>query len=262
MDKNIVIGNFSKHVFNYDRHALIQKRCAEKLIPIIKGDSFDHILEVGCGTGTYTELLRNRYRDSAITAVDISEKMVDAARNKVRDKQTCFLVEDGERLQTEQKYDLITSNASLQWFDDIPSALMRFSNMLSDEGMLCFSMYGPETFRELNEVFSSCFGGGKWLTASKFSNKKYVETGLNENFPKFEIIEEYFNVNFASLWDLLVDIKHSGVRGEGIQGDIYLGKEAIAMLENVYMESYGSITATHHVYFCKAKKTGKRWISR
>ena len=57
----------------------------------------------------------------------------------------------------------------------------------------------------------------------------------------------------VKLWDFVKDVKHSGTRGEGLGSSTFLGKYAIREMERTYIEKFGSIVATHHVYFCKAK---------
>ena len=80
--KSKIKRNFSRSALTYDDHASVQKACAGQLIKQLEGTSCRKILEVGCGTGTYTRLLRKRYPDAEITAVDISEGMVGEAEKK------------------------------------------------------------------------------------------------------------------------------------------------------------------------------------
>jgi len=166
MDKNIVNGNFSRNAESYDDYAAVQRKCAEKLIGLIGEKPFSSILEIGCGTGIYTRLLHDRYGDAEITAVDISEKMVEIAREKLTGKNISFMIADGEQITPDGKLDLITSNASFQWFENIEETLELFTGALADGGMLCFSMYGPETFKEFREVLGVHFGRHRGLSSA------------------------------------------------------------------------------------------------
>ncbi|MFH1552078.1 MAG: malonyl-ACP O-methyltransferase BioC [Candidatus Omnitrophota bacterium] len=253
MDKKIIRNNFSRNADSYDDHAAVQKRCAEKLIELIRGKQFRRILEVGCGTGIYTKLLRDEYADAQITALDISGDMVEIAQKKFSQGDVAFMVADGEQIRRDEKLDLITSNASFQWFERFGTALELFARTLADDGVLCFSMYGPETFKEFEEVLGRHFGGRPWLSSSRFVSRETTEVILKKHFKNFDLVEEHFTVDFFSLWDFLKDIKHSGARGEGLGGGRFLGKYVIKELEKTYIEKFGGITATHHVYFCKAQ---------
>ncbi len=253
MDKKRIASNFSRNAASYEDHAAVQKKCAIKLMDIIRGKRFSHILEVGCGPGVLTGLLRDEYPGSEITAIDIAENMVDVARNKMDGTGVRFEVSDGEKISMDEKPDLIASNASFQWFEDTTGAMRRFSEILAVGGALCFSMYGPETFRELKEVLKIHFGQDVRLSSSGFISKEALENILKKYFGTYILWEGHFGANFDSLWDFLQDIKLSGARGEGIVGNAFLGKNSIKELEKTYIEKFGRIIATHHVYFCKAE---------
>lgn len=253
VDKTVIRKNFSRSAVTYDDHAAVQKKCAEKLIGLIDLDYFSDILEIGCGTGVYTALLKEKYPDIEMTAVDISPEMVDLARQKVSGDNLTFLVSDAEDLNTDKKFDLITSNASFQWFSGIDKAMSCFLEHLAPGGTISFSMYGPETFRELKEVLGTHFGPRQWLSSSRFIGKAEVKASLERYFLNPEIYEENFSVDFFSIWDFLQNIKKSGSRGEGLGKGAFLGKYAIREIERTYMEKFGGIIATHNVYFCKAE---------
>jgi malonyl-CoA O-methyltransferase len=254
MDKKIITGNFSRNAASYDDHAAVQKSCAEKLIGLAGKRGVTRILEIGCGTGNYTRILRDAYARADITAIDIAEDMVNLARGKFPEGDVHFKVADGEQTVFNGRFDLITSNASFQWFEDLEKAIAIFSRVLVDGGMLCFSMYGPETFREFKEVLGAHFRRRSVdLSSSGFASRSRMENILKKHFKKFEISEECFNVAFFSLWDFLRNVKCSGTRGEGLGGKIFLGKYAIKEMEKTYVEKFGGIFATHHVYFCRAQ---------
>ena len=253
MDKKIIKGNFSKHAASYEEHAAIQKSCAEELISMLGDGVFGDILEVGCGTGMYTRMLCDRYAGASITALDISEDMVRVARKKLEGERLKFEIADGENLAFDKKFDLITSNASFQWFEDIDRAFGLFRENLKPGGTLLFSMYGPETFQEFKAVLGYFFGARRWLSSSKFLLCREVEGILKKHFTECEVTEARFSADFLSIWDFLKNIKNTGTRGEGLGQGIFLGKYSLMELERKYIEKFGSITATHHVYFCRAR---------
>ena len=253
MYKNIISGNFSKSASSYDDHAEVQKECAKKLLGLIRKKHFPRILEIGCGTGVYTHMLREKYDNAEITAVDISDEMIKIAREKIPRKGIDFIAADGEQVEVDGKFDLITSNASFQWFENLGTAFRLFRSSLAEGGTLCFSMYGPETFKELEEVFKHHFGSHQWLSSTKFTSREETEGRLKKHFNDFQVKEEHYTVDFISFWDFLRNIKHTGTRGEGIGRGIFLGKYMMRELERTYIDKFGGIKATHHVYFCKAK---------
>jgi malonyl-CoA O-methyltransferase len=49
--------------------------------------------------------------------------------------------------------DLLWANMALHWQDDAPSAFARWHALLADEGVLMFTTFGPDTLRELAQVY-------------------------------------------------------------------------------------------------------------
>ena len=150
MDKKIIAKNFSRYASIYDKYADVQMQAALGLIFLAKEDNLKNILEFGCGTGIYTLLLRDKFKRASIRAVDISDKMIAVAQEKLKLKGIEFNVADAENISFDQKFDLITSNATVQWFEDLGNSLSKFKSMLKNGGIVSFSAFGPSTFFELN----------------------------------------------------------------------------------------------------------------
>jgi len=250
--KHIIARNFSRSSESYDSHSGIQAECAKYLLDSLDRDDFSKILEIGCGTGSFTKMLRAKYEKAKITAVDISETMIAAAKDKIDDKNVYFMLADGEAITMNKKLDLITSNATFQWFENLDNTFLRFKNMMHEGGVLCFSMYGPNTFKELSEVLKKNLGDHHALSSIGFPHQNQIISILQKNFSKFNITEMEYTMDFFSLWDFLKDIKRSGTQGEGLGDKVFLGKHMIKSLEEDYMDRFGGIISTHHVYFCKA----------
>ena len=252
--KDVIEKNFSKSAAQYDKHSKVQSECAKLLSEKIEGSSYKSILEIGCGTGTYTSYLESENKDSKITSIDISDIMINIAKSKVQGKNLSFLHCDGESLPKNEKYDLITSNASFQWFENMENAVSNMHDLLRKNGIICFSSYGPGTFKELQEVLLDHLGQGKWISAGRFINKTSLRNIITKHFKSVEVHEETFKLAFNSLIDLLKDIKLSGARGGGLDGNVFMGKELLGQMQETYLKKYGGIIATHQVYFIKALK--------
>ena len=66
------------------------------------------ILEVGCGIGTFTNLLSKQFSSGKIVAVDISPKSIEAAKQLNRGRSNIeFRISDMKTWVTNEKFDLI-----------------------------------------------------------------------------------------------------------------------------------------------------------
>ena len=97
-DKELIKRNFSRYAGHYDKYCNIQNECAARLINKLNGADFHNILDIGCGTGNYTRLLRRKFPDARIKAVDISGKMIERARGKLSAEKTKFITTDAETI--------------------------------------------------------------------------------------------------------------------------------------------------------------------
>ncbi len=102
----------------------------------IKSDS--HILDVGTGTGVMIpHLLSGLDSSGKITAIDVSENMLDEARKKYRDLRVNYIQGDVLELSEENKYDLIMCYSMFPHFKDRKNDAIRIlSDMLRKGGRL------------------------------------------------------------------------------------------------------------------------------
>ncbi len=201
MDKALIQKRFGRKLKIYDENAKIQKQMAEKLVSLLSGKSdFKNILEIGCGTGLLTKIVSQKCDFEKYIANDI---VADCGNyiSKIN-PDIKFIEGDIEKLlvETDKKFDLIISNASIQWIEDFEGFIKKLISKLKTDGILLFSIFGNENFREIFYVL------GKTL-------KYYSKNELIEMFKDFEttIEEEVRIMAFKSPKDVLKHIQSTGV---------------------------------------------------
>src|SRR5262245_43194213 len=103
-------ARFSAAAPGYDISAAVQKSAAEKLAALIPALTPRHILDIGCGTGQLTCLLRRRWPVSEIVALDAATGMIEQARIRTAgDTQTKWLVADITKFTPATPFDLVAS---------------------------------------------------------------------------------------------------------------------------------------------------------
>jgi len=116
-------------------------------------NSFMTVVDLGCGPGNSTELLRRRYRQAEVIGLDNSEAMLAAARQRLPGVR--FELTDIAAWQPGQPPDLIYANAALQWVPDHPALLPRLLAALAPGGVLAVQMpdnLGEPTHRLMHEL--------------------------------------------------------------------------------------------------------------
>lgn len=254
INKEIIRKNFSKCAADYDQHCAIQMLCALELNNQLADDKMETILEIGCGTGNYTKLLRDKFPGARIKTIDISCEMITAAKTKVSLDRIEFVVDDAEKIFLGGKFDLITSNAVFQWFDDLESALFRYHAALGKRGRILFSLFGSLTFCELNKALAVYLGGSAETNSQKFFTQKTTEGILRKIFQHSQVKREIFKENYDSLAQFLKQMKYTGVRGEGVGKLRFWTPKKMADLEKIYKDEFGGVDVTYEVFFCQGVK--------
>ncbi|MDD5136384.1 MAG: methyltransferase domain-containing protein [Candidatus Omnitrophica bacterium] len=253
-NKAVVADNFSKYAGSYDIYTTVQGEAAGMLAKILPDDGVTKILEVGCGTGSYTRILKDKFSRADIKAIDISAAMVKLARHKLDGRNVIFEVGDVEEIISGDKYDLATSNAAFHWFNDLERVIGKMEELLTENGVLLFSAFGPKTFSELKASLVSVSGEDVSIAPDTFPGRPEIEGLLRKYFKRARITERLIRESYASLHELLAKIKYSGTRGAGSDMKKAWSPGLLKKIERAYVERFGSIEATYQVFFCEAVK--------
>lgn len=253
LDKRTVVNNFSRYASSYDQHSDVQNETARMLARILPKEGVTKILEIGCGTGNYTLVLKGIFKDANIKAIDISESMVKAARQKLGQGRVVCEVGDAEEAELGGQYDLITSNATFHWLGNLDGVIKKAKVSLEDDGALIFSAFGPKTFLELGASLHFAIGRTIAFTPDSFPGKPGIESVLSKYFKRVKITERLIRESYPCLRDLLNKIKYSGTRGAGANIGRAWSPGLLKKIEDVYLERFGSIEATYQVFFCEGR---------
>ena len=119
---DIVIQKLIPH-YNQMVEALVS------VIPFSKENGFSAI-DLGCGTGTISQSVKNEFPNITITCVDISANMLEIARNKIGGNITCIQA-DFNSFVFLQKYDLIISSLALHHLENDDEKLEFYKKIYS-----------------------------------------------------------------------------------------------------------------------------------
>jgi len=96
------------------------------------------IVDLGCGPGVSTRMLRDRFPEAEILAVSNSEEMLVEARRALPDMR--FEETEIAEWRPETPPDLIYANSSLQWLSEHEALFPRLMGCLADGGALAVQM--------------------------------------------------------------------------------------------------------------------------
>ncbi len=131
------------------------------LISRLDGFSPERIIDLGCGPGNSTHVLYERFKNAEILGVDASDDMLEKAKKSYPflNFKKCFLPEGLEK--ENGKFDLIFSNACIQWIAEQKRLFEAVFSCLDKGGV--FAVQVPLTQKsQFYIMFSRFLKDEKW----------------------------------------------------------------------------------------------------
>lgn len=198
----------------YDAAALLQREIANRLLERLDYVRLEPrlVLDLGAGTGYAIAALQRRYRQARVIALDFAHGMLLQARRRGSWwRRPLCLCADAEHLPlADGTADLIVSNATFQWCNDLDTAFAECLRVLRPGGLLMFSTFGPDTLQELRRAWSRVDGH---THVSPFADMHDLgDTLLRARFADPVMDAERLTVTYETLHDLMADLKGIGAR--------------------------------------------------
>ena len=143
--------------FDAERSRAAQDLCAR--IPLAAPG---RILDLGCGPGNSTRVLRERWPGAALTGLDSSPEMIRRARASGTDAD--WVLADAAGCDPGTGWDVVFANAMLQWLPDQERVLPRFLDWLAPGGCLAVQIPAREGTR-LRAAIEAVARRARWRAA-------------------------------------------------------------------------------------------------
>ena len=108
------------------------------LVSRIRVDAPDSIVDLGCGPGNSTQMLRQRWPEARVCGVDSSPAMIAAAREAHPGQE--WVLGDIEGYSADPACDVVFSNAALQWVPNHANLVRRLFGEVAQGGALAFQI--------------------------------------------------------------------------------------------------------------------------
>ncbi|MBI1784323.1 methyltransferase domain-containing protein, partial [Candidatus Sumerlaeota bacterium] len=109
----------------------------DDLVKLIRPRDGLKVVDLGCGTGELTARLADLLPASEVLGMDSSPQMLNRAHKLER---TGLRFEQRKIEEAEGRWDLIFSNAAIQWVDDHPALIARLFARLNPGGQIVIQL--------------------------------------------------------------------------------------------------------------------------
>ncbi len=123
---------------HYLKFGAERTRPACDLVDRIQIESPRRIVDIGCGPGNSTQVLRARWPEAEIVGLDNSAEMIEAARERYPEQE--WLLADAATWSSAKPFDVVFSNAALQWLPDHAALAARLFDLVAPSGALAIQI--------------------------------------------------------------------------------------------------------------------------
>ncbi len=184
-------------------------RLADRLLDMAR--EFPRALDLGCHTGQMAAAVREVGADRKIGTLfqsDVSSRMAAAARGN--GKPT--LCSDEEFLPlADGSLDLVLSNLSLHWVNDLPGALAQIRRAITPDGLFLATIFGGETLRELRTALLEAEAettGGVAPRVSPFTDVRDAGNLLTRAGFALPVVDaDMIKVTYGDMFKLMADLR-------------------------------------------------------
>ncbi len=260
VDKRWLRAAFERAATRYDEVAVLQREVADRLLERLDLVKLapERVVDVGAGTGHCSNALSQRYKHSQVIALDIAPAMLRQARGRLsawtrwRGRQR-FVCGDAEALPlADGTCDLLFSNLTLQWCNDLDGVFREFRRVLKPGGLLMFSTFGPDTLKELRESWQAADDGYRHVNT--FIDMHDIGDALVRAQLSTPVMDmEYFTLTYPQVQGLMHDLKAMGAhnvnrsRAHGLTGKGRL--QAMQRAYERHRDADGLLPATYEVAY-------------
>ena len=227
--------------WNAEKYLLFENERTQPAIDLAAAIHFVHplkIIDIGCGPGNSTEVLARMYPNVNILGIDNSEEMIDAAAKSYPGLAFQVFDAGSDLSPLGNDFDVVFSNACIQWIPDHKNLLPQMFSLLSKGGILAVQV--PMIWKEpIHEALEAISSAPEWIGYFQMQNRfyhlkqaEYCDI-LDENASDFRAWETIYIHRMKSHKDILEWYRSTGLRP-------YLGalpEEKKVKFENEFLAS-------------------------
>ncbi|WP_417347562.1 malonyl-ACP O-methyltransferase BioC [Ferrimonas sp.] len=229
-NKDAIGRTFGRAAASYDSHAELQRLVGERLLTLAGPLPLGQVLDLGCGSGHFTEKLANQGHQ--LVALDLASPMLDHTRRRC--PHVLCLQGDADALPLGSDcVDMVFSSLALQWSQDLTHALRQLKRSVRPGGRILISTLAEGSLNELAQAWRQVDNQPR---VNRFMSEEALRiavasAGLNPAQLSFETVTLHYDSALAVMRAL------KGVGATHLhQGDGHrtLSRHTLAALEQAY----------------------------
>jgi malonyl-CoA O-methyltransferase len=255
LDPRQIRRAFGRAAKTYAKHAALQRTVEDRLLERLEyvEQVPGRVLDIGCGLGRASSLLRKRWKSAQTIALDLALPMLRRVHTGWRRPLMRVCADARELPVADASIDVLFSNLCMQWIDDVPALFEEFRRVLRPGGYLAISTFGPDTLHELRAAWAAA---DRTPHVSGFVDIARVGDALMAAGFRDPVLDaEHFTLTYADAASLMRELKAIGAtnadarRARGLTGKHQL-RRALDAYESFRRDDV--LPATYEVIYAHA----------
>ncbi len=118
------------------------------LVKLSRNKNVQSALEIGCGCGNGTRLIKKYFNPEKIAAIDLDKRMIETAKKKIDDKSVEFMVMDAVNLEfPENSFDIIFDFGIIHHIPNWWDCIGELKRVLKNKGEILLEELSIESFK-------------------------------------------------------------------------------------------------------------------
>lgn len=163
-----------------------------------------NILDIGCGPGNSTRVLKNRFPNSKVIGADNSVEMLEKASSLNPDLDFIRLDISGDLSAFTEKFDIVFSNACIQWIANHKKLLPKLMTLINPNGILAVQI-PMQKEHPVHMIINELADSEKWH--SKLTKRKYNNLTATEYFDVLSSVSSNFDIWEITYYHHMPDYK-------------------------------------------------------
>jgi len=233
------------------------ERLGDRLLDITR--TFPTALDLGCHDGAMARFIPPRSAVETLVHCDLSPAMAGLAQAN----SGCLAMAGDEEFLPirDQSLDLVVSNLSLHWVNDLPGAMTQIRRALKPDGLFLAAMLGGETLKELRDALTTAEierEGGLSPRTSPFAEVKDAGNLLSRAGFALPVADtETITVSYADPLKLMADLRGMGeTNAHALRRPSFSRRTTLMRACEIYLEKFatgdGRLPATFEIVYLTA----------
>eukprot|EP00052_Salpingoeca_macrocollata_P009476 m.74700 g.74700 ORF g.74700 m.74700 type:complete len:312 (-) comp17121_c0_seq4:48-983(-) len=200
-------------------------------------------LDLGCGTGLLGKHLDQELVKSLVQC-DSAAHMLAKFHPQARDLHLRVECDEEALPFAPNTFDLVVSNLSLHWINDLPGTLQQVMKILKPDGVFIASLFGGDTLFELRcalQLAETERHGGFSPRVSPLTEMRDVGSLLQRaGFSLLTVDTDEVTIHYPSAYELMLDLRDMGESSASFNRGNMLRRDTMLAASAIYEAMYGS----------------------